>query len=350
MKVDLIIIGLGLAGTLLANELMHSGKSVIVFDDPDQPKASGVAAGIVNPVVFKRLTKSWMLDEAFPVLEKTYRQLEELVGTQLYFPLKICRILGKDDLEFWKEKTISNNLEQFIESKPIVPEWNHLINAPYGTGVIGKAGRLDIPKLLECFSNHLDQKRLLINSKFEIEELKLSDDQISYKNIMAEKIIFCEGPAAAQNPYFNNLKFKSSKGEVIDLHIPDLNLTEIINSEIFILPMGNENYKIGATYSWDQLNWEITNSARVELVQKLKNIISAEFRILNHQAGIRPTMHDRKPVIGFLPKFPRIGIFNGLGSKGVLLGPLFARQFAESISGKTGIISDEVHVQRYFKA
>ena len=350
MKVDVIIVGLGLAGTLLTYELINSGKSVIVFDDPDQPKASGVAAGIVNPVVFKRLTKSWMLDEAFPVLEKTYRQLEELVGTQLYFPLKICRILGKDDLEFWKAKIVSNHLEQFIENKPLVPEWCHLINAPYGTGVIGKAGRLDISKLLACFSNHLDQKKLLIKSKFEIKELKLSDEQISYKNIMAEKIIFCEGPAAVQNPYFSNLKFKSSKGEVIDLHIPDLNLTEIINSEIFVLPTGNKNYKIGATYSWDRLNWEISDSARVELIEKLKNILSAEFRILNQQAGIRPTMHDRKPVIGFLPEFPRIGIFNGLGSKGVLLGPLFARQFAESISGKTGNISDEVHVQRYFKA
>lgn len=350
MKVDVIIVGLGLAGTLLTYELINSGKSVIVFDDPDRPKASGVAAGIINPVVFKRLTKSWMLDEAFPVLEKTYRQLEKLAGTQLYFPLKIYRMLGKDDLEFWKGKIISNNLEQFIECKLIIPEWNHLINAPYGTGVIGKAGRLDIPKLLEYFSNYLNQKQLLINSKFEFEELKLSDDQISYKNIKAEKIIFCEGPAAEQNPYFNKLKFKSSKGEVIDLHIPDLNLAEIITSEIFILPMGYGNYKIGATYSWDRLDWKITDSARIELIEKFKNTFSGDFKILNQQAGIRPTMHDRKPVIGFLPEFPRIGIFNGLGSKGVLLGPYFAKQFADYISGRTSHIPDEVNIQRYFEA
>lgn len=350
MKVDLIIVGFGLAGTLLAYELINSGKSVIVFNDPDQSKASEVAAGIVNPVVFKRMTKSWMLDEAFPVLEKTYRQLEELSGTQLYFPLKICRILGKDDLEFWKSKVRTNDLQQFIGSASPRSEFNHQIKAPHGTGIIEKAGRLDIPKLISFFSKYLTQKNLIRNKKFEIDALKLEVDHISYKNIVAEKIIFCEGPAAAQNPYFNNLKFKSSKGEVIDLHIPDLNLTEIINSEIFILPMGNENYKIGATYSWDQLNWEITNSARVELVQKFKNIISAEFRILNHQAGIRPTMHDRKPVIGFLPKFPQIGIFNGLGSKGVLWGPYFAKQFVEFISGKTSNIPDDVSVHRYFKA
>lgn len=324
--------------------------SVIVFDDPDLPKASNVAAGIVNPVVFKRLTKSWMFDEAFPVMEKTYQQLEELVGTQLYSPLKICRILGKDDLAFWKKKIISNNLEQFIEIKPILPEWNLLINAPYGTGFISKAGRLDIPKLIKCFSNQLDQKKLLINSKFEIGELKLSDEKISYKNIVAEKIIFCEGQAAAQNPYFRNLRFKSSKGEVIDLRIPDLNLTELINSEIFILPIGNGNYKIGATYSWDLLNWQATESARTELIEKFKNIFSGDFQISNQQAGIRPILHDRKPVIGFLLDFPRIGIFNGLGSKGVLLGPYFAKQLAESISGKTATIPEEVNIQRYFKA
>lgn len=350
MKVDIIIVGLGLAGTLLANELINSGKSVIVFDDPDQPKASDVAAGIVNPVVFKRMTKSWMFDEAFPVLEKTYQQLEELVGTQLYFPLKICRILGKDDLEFWKSKVISNDLQQIIGSIPLRSEFNHLINAPYGTGVIEKAGRLDIPKLIAGFTNYLNQKDLIRNCKFETEELKFSRDLISYKNIIAEKIIFCEGPAAAQNPYFSKLKFKSSKGEVIDIHIPDLNLTELINGEIFILPIGDGNYKIGATYSWDLLDWQITDSARTELIGKFKNLFSGDFQIFNQQSGIRPTMHDRKPVIGFLPEFPQIGIFNGLGSKGVLLGPYFAKQFAEYISGKTGNIPEEVNVQRYFKA
>ena len=348
MKADVIVVGLGLAGTLLTHELIRSGKSVIVFDDPAQPKASDVAAGIVNPVVFKRLTKSWMLDEAFPVLEKTYRQLEKLAGTPLYFPRKIYRILGKDDLAFWKEKTGSGNLEQFMTTDPPTNEWNQLITAPYGTAVIERAGRLDIPKLTECFSNYLDQNKLLIAGKLEIDELIHSGDQISYKNIIAEKIIFCEGPAAAQNPYFSKLKFKSSKGELIDLHIPDLKLTEILNSNIFILPTGNENYKIGATYSWDLLDWQITDSARTALVAKFRNLFSGDFQIFNQQAGIRPTMHDRKPVIGFLPEFPRIGIFNGLGSKGVLLGPYVAKQFAARISGKTSRIPDEINVRRYF--
>jgi glycine/D-amino acid oxidase-like deaminating enzyme len=348
MKVDIIVVGLGLAGTLLVNELIQSGKSVIAFDDPEQPKASNVAAGIVNPVVFRQMTKSWMADSAFPEMEKTCRQLEELLGMPIYNPSKICRVFGKDDLELWRRKEISNGLQIYLESDFGLTNRNHLINAPYGTGIICRAGRLDISKLITGFSKFLAQQQLLENCKFELDKLKLTGNSASYKNIVAEKIIFCEGSLAAQNPFFNNLKFKSSKGEVIDLHIPGLNLSEIISSDIFILPTGGENYKIGATYSWDLSNWQTTDSARTELILKFKKIYSGDYRILNHQAGIRPTMHDRKPVLGFLPEIPQIGIFNGLGSKGVLLGPYFAKQFAEYISGKTKSISEEVNLSRYF--
>jgi glycine/D-amino acid oxidase-like deaminating enzyme len=60
-------------------------------------------------------------------------------------------------------------------------------------------------------------------------------------------------------------------------------------------------------------------------------------------------MHDRKPVIGLLPDNAQIGIFNGLGSKGVLLGPWFARQFADYLIGNSDYIHPEADIKRYFK-
>jgi glycine/D-amino acid oxidase-like deaminating enzyme len=349
LKVDYLIVGLGLAGTLLANELIRKNKSVVVFNHPDQPKASEVAAGLINPVVFRRMNKSWLVDHAFPQMESTYRQLEDLLQDQFYYPGKMMRILDNDGTEFWKEKALANNLEFYMNIEPDFNFRNKNIKASFGYGCINKSGRLDLQKLISLFSKFLNQQGYIRNEKLDFNQLNSNADSVSYKDVIANKIIFCEGAAASENPYFQKLKFKSSKGEVLELKIPDFELKEIVSGEVFLIPIGDDRYKVGATYSWDKLDWEDTNSARKELLGKLKNITKMKFDVLNQKAGIRPTMNDRKPVIGLLPENPQIGIFNGLGSKGALLGPYFAKQFADYLIGDSRNIHQEVNISRYFK-
>ena len=349
MNVDFIIIGQGLAGTLLSYELIRQGKSVLVFDDPDQPKASAVAAGLINPVVFRRMTKSWGVDEAFPAMESTYRQLENLLKAELYYPGRMMKFLSEEDAVFWKENVFANHLESYLEAEPATDLSLKNIKNNFSFGFINKAGRLDIQKLISTFSEFLTAQNSLRKVKFDFDKLILKADLIHYQDISAEKIIFCEGPSADQNPFFRNLKFKHSKGEILELKIPDLNLDKIISDEVFVMPVGDDRYKVGATYTWDILNWETTPSAREELLAKFKKITPLIPEIISQKAGIRPTMHDRKPVIGFHPEYPQIGIFNGLGSKGVLLGPYFARQFADYLTGKSNFIHQEVSTNRYFR-
>ena len=349
MKVDFIIVGQGLAGTLLAYELFRQNKTFVVFSDPGQLKSSDVAAGMINPIVFRRMTKSWLVDDAFPQMETTYRELEELLHEQLYFPGRMLKVSGEDKLGFWKEKAFANQLETYLDVEPIQNLINQGISNAFSFGCVNKSGRLDIQKLISTFSGLLMQKNLIRNEKIDYEKLILQSGSITYDNITAHKIIFCEGSAAALNPFFKNLKFKHSKGEVLELKIPELKLNGIVSDEVFVMPIGNDRYKVGATYTWDKLNYDTTDSARKELLDKLRNISSAPFEVLSQKAGIRPTMHDRKPVIGLLPDNPRIGIFNGLGSKGVLLGPYFAKQFADYLVGNSNYIHPEANIERYFK-
>jgi len=348
MNVDFIIVGLGLAGTLLAHELIQLGKSVLVFDDPAAPKASLVAAGIINPVVFRRMTKSWLVDAAFPTMESTYCQLENLLNEELYYPGRMIKFLSEEGAVFWKEKAFANRLETYINAEPDLNFRNSNITNYYSFSCINKSGRLDIQKLISSFSEFLILQNSLRKVKFDFEKLTIKDDLVSYKDITAEKIIFCEGPSADQNPFFQHLKFKHSKGEILELKIPKLNMNEIISDEVFVMPVGNDRYKVGATYTWDALNWETTDSAREELLAKFEKIIPLIPEMIGQKAGIRPTMHDRKPVVGFHPKYPQIGIFNGLGSKGVLLGPYFARQLADYLAGTSYFIHPEVDIKRYF--
>ena len=349
MKVDYIIVGQGLAGTLLAYELLRQNRTVVVFNDPNQIKSSEVAAGLINPVIFRRMTKSWLVDDAFPQMETTYRELEELLHEPLYFPGRMMRILNEDEDGFWKEKVFANHLKAYLEVEANLNFKNTGISNTFSFGCVNKSGRLDVQKLIFAFSGLLTQLDSIKNEKFDYEKLVLQPDSVTYDNVMASKIIFCEGSAAAQNPFFKNLKFKNSKGEVLELKIPELELNEIVSSEVFVMPIGNDSYKVGATYTWDELNEKTTDSARKELLDKLRNISSTPFEVLNQKAGIRPTMHDRKPVIGLLPDHPQIGIFNGLGSKGVLLGPYFAKQFDRFLNGNSTFLNPEANIQRYFK-
>jgi len=348
MNVDFIIVGQGLAGTLLANELLIRGKSVVVFDDPDQPKASAVAAGIINPIVFRRMTKSWLVDDAFPQMESAYRQLEDLLKKELYYPGRMIKLLKDEEVSFWKEKALSNQLEKYIDATPNVNFRNKNITSDLKSGHVNKAGRLDIQKLISEFSEFLTLQNSIRKEKFIFENLIIKPGLVTYNDLSAEKIIFCEGPSADQNPIFQNLKFKHSKGEILELKISELDLNEIISQEVFVVPVGNDRYKVGATYRWDELNWETTESAREELLAKFKKIIPVIPEIISQKAGIRPTMHDRKPVVGFHPEYPQIGIFNGLGSKGVLLGPYFARQLADYLIGISVYIHPEADIKRYF--
>ena len=144
------------------------------------------------------------------------------------------------------------------------------------------------------------------------------------------------------------MKFKHSKGELLEVRIPDIDVNEILSHDVFLIPLGDDRYKVGATYGWDELSWETTPEAREELLAKLRTFVSAPIEVMDQKAGIRPTMHDRKPVVGLLPYYPQIGILNGLGSKGALPGTYFARQLAEYLAESSAIIHPEVNVDRFF--
>ncbi|HBA65740.1 MAG TPA: FAD-dependent oxidoreductase, partial [Methylococcaceae bacterium] len=57
MDIDFLIVGQGLAGSLLAFELIQRNAQVMVVDD-GRENASEVAAGLINPVTGIRLVKS----------------------------------------------------------------------------------------------------------------------------------------------------------------------------------------------------------------------------------------------------------------------------------------------------
>lgn len=347
MKLDFIIVGQGLAGTLLGWELMKAGKSVIYIDSPQYPKASEVAAGLINPVVFKRMTKSWRLDELYSSMLETYAGLEHMLGETFFYPLKIRKVFGEGDALLWERKYFENNLEDYI-SRSIDREGNLLLNMPHGCGWVEKGARIDLKRLLLLFRKWLTDRNLLLCENLEYDLLRFEDHAVQYKKISAGKIVFCEGAYGRQNPFFKEVIYKPVKGEILDLVTEGYHEKSVLSKSFFLLPVEEDRYRLGATYDWDRLDSAPTQEAKAKLTMQLGQVLKAGFSVIGHQAGIRPVTHDRRPVAGLHPAMPTMGILNGLGAKGCLNGPYVARVFAGYLLDRARQLHAEISINRYF--
>ena len=65
-KVDVIVVGQGIAGTLLAHDLIDARQSVAIIDVNLKASATRVAAGLINPLGMKRCILSYNAHQYFP--------------------------------------------------------------------------------------------------------------------------------------------------------------------------------------------------------------------------------------------------------------------------------------------
>lgn len=352
--VNYIIVGQGLAGTILAQTLIKEGKSILIIDEQGLSNASKIAAGLYNPVVFKRLVKSWMADELISCMKDFYADAEQLLNEKFYFKKQIVKFFSEEQQKVLWLKKSNEDVGKYL-SKTIQDNFLEDIihNSPTGeSSEVMDAGNLDTALFLNAFRNYFRINDQLLEQKFEYDKLTISENSVSYKNFTADKLIFCEGYKTIDNPYFKWLPFKLTKGEIITVKIPLLFEKEngwsekVINKGVFILPVGNNIYKVGSTYEWSDLTEQPTEKGKAYLIDKLQKIINVPFEIIDHQAGIRPTVNDRRPLIGIHPQHTTLAVFNGMGTKGVMLAPYFAKQFVDFLEDNLPL-DKEVDIARF---
>ncbi|MFO7674135.1 MAG: FAD-dependent oxidoreductase, partial [Lutibacter sp.] len=174
----------------------------------------------------------------------------------------------------------------------------------------------------------------------------ITENGVEYNDVIASKIVFCEGFGLKNNPFFNELPMQEAKGELITIHAPNLNIDFMIKSAVFVLPLGNYNYKIGATFNWKDKTQLPTEEGKNELTAKLDTFIKAPYTIVEHVAGIRPTVKDRRPLAGKHPKHQNLAVLNGLGTRGVMIAPTLAKALYNHL--ENGIALDnEISIARF---
>jgi len=339
---DIIIVGQGIAGSVLALELIKRGKSIIVIDKSELSASSRVAAGIWNPVVFKRLTKSWMIDELTPCLNEFYSSAEKILGVKFLEERKIAKLFTEEqEINLWKKK-VSEDMREYLSEE--ILEMHEPTSSKYA--IVKQAGNLDTVAFLNAVTVHLKANDSFLEEAFSHNDLRISATGVSYKNIDANEIIFCEGHLVKNNPHFNYIPFKPAKGDVLTISCKELDIDFILNKGMFIMPLGNHLFKCGATYNWQDLTDTPNPAGKEELIAKLKKMLPYDFDVIKHEAGVRPSVVDRRPVLGTHPIHSQLKIFNGLGTKAVMLAPFFAKQLCDYlIEGED--LNVEVDVRRF---
>lgn len=345
MQVDYIVVGLGLAGLAFTQELEKNGKTFVVFEDESQ-NSSLVAGGIYNPVILKRFSPVW---NAIPQLDKAipfYNKLEKKFSKKYDYKVDIFRIFKSvEEQNNWFVASDKPKLSPFMDTQIHTKTYNG-ITSEFGFGRVTKTGRIDTVNLLNDYKQYLNKQNKLINSSFDYESLIISEENISYKNTTAKKIVFCEGFGIKKNPFFNYLPMVEVKGELITIYAPELNVDFLIKAAVFVLPLGDNYYRVGATFNWIDKTLNPTIEGKEELVSKLKSFITVPFKIVEHKAGIRPTVKDRRPLVGKHSKHPNLAVLNGLGTRGVMIAPSVAEQLYNHLE-KGEELDKEVSVERF---
>jgi len=316
-NVDYIIVGDGYAALFFAHQLIKNNKSFYLFSE-GKKSASFVSAGIINPAVLKRFTTFWLAQEQIDSLKKTLSEIEGYTHKNYLIEKPILRVFHDEkEKELWLKKSneISFLSNDFIKINSI--------KNPFGCGKVNHSARLNVRDFFTDLMNYLEQNSHLIKEKFDYNLVKTENS--TYKDIQFKNIIFAEGMAVKENPYFSEIPVEANKGHHLEVKLSEKIEDDFtIKKKHFIFPLNENTYYYGGTYDREQTHHKIDDSAVEKLTNALAEFYPNDFEVTQVKFGFRPTVKDRRPIVGAHSEFKNFYVFNGLGARGILNGNYFA--------------------------
>lgn len=337
---DYMLIGQGISGTMLSWFLQKAGKRVLVYDDARPGTASRIASGIINPVSGRKFELAWLYETIYPLAVQTYREMEAA--------LQISCFHERDIWNVWPSAQMRDAFAAALPATPYMlqpeaPRHEATLHQPFGAGIV-KGANVQLNTLLPAWRQRLHIR----TERFNAAALEITEQGVCYQDVRATAVIFCEGVDSPSNPWFGKLKFLPNKGEALVIKAA-LHTRDIIKKGITLVPLEADTYWAGATFSWDYADAAPTAEKRAEIAESLRQLLKVPYTAEAHLSAIRPSGPDRRPLVGMHPRFPQVGIFNGMGSKGCSLAPWAAEQFVRHLLEATPL-PPEIDIKRYFNA
>lgn len=327
-----IIVGHGIAGALLGHFMEQAGQTCCYFDAPAQTAATQVAAGIINPITGRRYVKAWRVDDLLPFAQQTYRQLEADLGISFYHPRPLIRSLfdrGEDN--DWQARQLDPDFAGYFQHPPQVGNIPDITQPVFGYFQPGQCAQVNVGVLANALRARREQSGCFRAEAFDYAQLEVMPHGVRYGDIEADRVVFCEGWRNRHNPYFDAAPFQGNKGQVLLIRLPEARLEAMFKHRLFVVPLEDDLYWVGSTSENRFDDDAPTTQGADYLHARLAEVLATPYEVVAHQSAVRPTVRDRRPVLGRSPEHPPLWLFNGLGTKGASLAPYWAHHLAQHI-------------------
>jgi glycine oxidase len=325
----ILIAGGGLAGTALAWALHERGAPFLIVDPNESETCSKIAAGLVTPITGKRVKPSWRVEELLPVALEQYRRIEKLLGGEFYHERPMLRLFREArEVAWWRGRAGEAGLDRWVDADaaPIDAAQFHAELGGFGQR---HAGWLDTAAYLKASRAFFEGSGTWRDGIVAEETIEPTAEQVRWNGEAFSHVVLCRGAEErGGSRFFSWLKFDCARGVIASLKA-GLREDRIINRGCWILPREDGSWRAGSTYEFD-LGTPMQASV-ADLRRKLEQLLRVPFEISGARAGIRPIIKHRQLVLGRHPAHARVSVFNGLGSKGVLRAPFFARMLAAQL-------------------
>jgi glycine/D-amino acid oxidase-like deaminating enzyme len=342
---DICIVGLGLAGMAVSSHAESNNLTFDVISDNSQ-KSSRVAGGLLNPVSVKRMKPVWQVEKYLDYAKSFYSKLSKRLNINVFSEMPIQVFIHNTEQENnWYEAHDKPRLKPFISSNV----YSNPVSSNLSCKMLGKinASLVHLDDLLPAYTSHLKSINAFITESFCYDDLRIDKHAVIYKQQKYKNLVFCEGFGVTKNPFFNNLGIYGNKGDYIIFLSKKLQLNNIAKAKYFLIPLGNDLYKFGATYQRQPLNHEPSDDAKAQMLEALDKMILVPYKIIDQVCGIRPTTKDRKPIAGTHNEYKNIHILNGFGSRGVMTSPILGQELISHIF-KNKPLDKEVSIERIY--
>ncbi len=308
-----LIVGQGLAGTLVARACERRGREFMIVDAGHAGAASRVGAGIINPITGRRLVKTAGVEADLPVALAAYRDWEAVLGRPVLTELAVRRRwVSAEEREAARERLRKGLLAPYVDPAAFTDE---------GV-VIAPAWRVDTAGLIAGA-----RERWLAAGR-------LREGVVARAEVAgwSGPVVWCDGAGGRAH----GLPLTVAAGALATVRAPELPRDEIWNrGGRWLMPSAADGDEalVGAVYSHDE--YIDTAAARAELAAmaaELTGLGEAAPEPIEVRMGLRMMGADRRPLSGWFPgREGREGCLNGLGSKGALWAPRLAEEWTERL-------------------
>lgn len=316
-----LVIGQGLAGTLVSHFALERSWDVHVID-AGLPSASAVAAGMYNPMSFRRIVPVWEAEVHLAIMLETYRSIERILGVTLLHHLPIHKVFANAEYATqWQAK--SATIPWLEPTQPALPK----------TGVVSGGGWLNLPMLIQAW-----RSRLAADGRFE-QRYSHAGDLPKAEGGPWDAIVDCRGIGIHAPSDLVPLDIRKNRGELLTISCPEGDvcppIDAVLNFGKWTIPVGHRMWRLGASYEWQREDHDPTPETRDFLINAMTEHVPGigSVAVDDHLVGIRPVSKDRRPAVGPYPGAPGRYVLNGLGTRGVLIGPRWADQLTSIMAG-----------------